>query len=148
MIPLDPNVQLDAQQKTLTTRAMLQIAQVDTASTPEELLLIRTFYEDGSEVTPFAQLVADSAAAAPLPADAFPQSEQRDLVIASCLMVAHADGHFSAAERIATQAIAGQIGMTAERHDELLTLVQEDLLARIAGLPDSASVVKVIQEMS
>lgn len=148
MIPLDPNVQLDAQQKTLATRAMLQIAQVDAASTPEELLLIRSFYEDGSEITPFAQLLAESAHAAPLPANAFPEAGQRDLVVASCLMVAHADGHFSPAERAATQAIAAQIGMPAERHQQLITLVQENLLASIAGLPDSASVVKVAQEMN
>ncbi len=147
MIPLDQNVQLDTQQKTLATQALLQVAQVDAAGTPEELLLIRAFYEDGNEVTPFAQLVAEASDAPPLSADAFPKAEQRDLVVASCLMVAHADGHFSASERATTQAIAAQIGMSADRHNELMTLVKEHLLAQIAGLPDSGSVVKVAQEM-
>lgn len=146
MIPLQ-DVQLDATQKTLATRALLRVAQVDDASTAEELLLIRGFYEDGSEITPFATLLADAKQPAALSASAFPEAGQRDLVVASCLMVAHADGHYSAAERTVTQTIASEIGMPVARHDELVALVQDYLLAQLAPLPDSGSVVKVGEEM-
>ena len=78
----------------------------------------------------------------------FPDPEQKDLVVGSCLMVAYADGTLSQAERDATVAsVAQQIGMSGERLSQLVEIVQDHLLAQLSGLPDAQSVVKVGQEL-
>lgn len=150
MLPFTDAVELDLSQKTLTTRAMLEVAQVDAGHVAEEIALIRAFYEADAEPgqIPFDSLLAASSQAAPLAADSFPQAEQRDLVISSCLMVAYADGQYSPAERTAIAAIAARIGMDSARFTMLDDIVQDHLLSQLANLPDAESVVRIGAEMS
>ena len=149
MLPLNATVELDLAQKALVTRAMLEIAQVDAGHVAEEIALIRSFYEADAEPAqiPFDSLLAASSQAAPLTADSFPEPDQRDLVISSCLMVAYADGQFSLAERDATLAIASRIGMPSERFAALDGIIQDHLLSQLASLPDAESVAKVGAEL-
>lgn len=150
MLPFNDAVELDLAQKSLTTRAMLEVAQVDAGHVAEEIALIRAFYEADAEPgqIPFDSLLAASSQAAPLAADSFPQAEQRDLVISSCLMVAYADGQFSQAERTAIAAIAERIGMDAARFKMLDDIIQDHLLSQLANLPDAESVARVGAEMN
>ncbi len=150
MLPFNDAVELDLAQKSLATRAMLEVAQVDAGHVAEEIALIRAFYEADAEPgqIPFDSLLAASSQAAPLAADSFPQAEQRDLVISSCLMVAYADGQYSQAERTAIAAIASRIGMDSARFKMLDDIVQDHLLSQLANLPDAESVARVGAEMA
>lgn len=150
MLPLNATVELDLSQKALVTRVMLEIAQVDVGHVAEEIALIRSFYEADTELAqiPFDSLLVASSQAAPLAADSFPEPDQRDLVISSCLMVAYADGQFSQAERDAALAIASRIGMPSERFEALDGIIQDHLLSQLANLPDAESVAKVGEELA
>jgi len=149
MLPVNDTVELDTAQKTLATRAMLEVAQVDAGHVAEEITLIRAFYEadvDPSQI-PFDSLLAASSQAAPLTGDSFQTAAQRDLVVSTCLMVAYADGQFSSAERDAITSIADRIGMPGERVEALIDIVQDHLLSQLANLPDAESVAKVGMEL-
>jgi tellurite resistance protein len=150
MLPFNDAVELDLAQKSLATRAMLEVAQVDAGHVVEEIALIRAFYEADAEPgqIPFDSLLAASSQAAPLAVDSFPQAEQRDLVIASCLMVAYADGQCSQAERTVITAIASRIGMDSTRFQSLDDIVQDYLLSQLANLPDAESVARVGVELA
>lgn len=150
MLPFNDAVELDLAQKSLATRAMLEVAQIDAGHVAEEIALIRAFYEADAEPgqIPFDSLLAASSQAAPLVADSFPQAEQRDLVISSCLMVAYADGQYSQAERTVIAAIASRIGMDSARFQMLDDIIQDHLLSQLANLPDAESVARVGAEMA
>jgi tellurite resistance protein len=150
MLPFNDAVELDSAQKSLATRAMLEVAQVDAGHVAEEIALIRAFYEAEAEPgqIPFDSLLAASSQAAPLAADSFPQAEQRDLVIVSCLMVAYADGQCSQTERSVIAAIASRIGMDSARFKSLDDIVQDHLLSQLANLPDAESVARVGVELA
>ncbi len=150
MLPFNDAVELDLAQKSLATRAMLEVAQVDAGHVAEEIALIRAFYEADAELAqiPFDSLLAASSQAAPLSSESFPTAGQRDLVISSCLMVAYADGQFSQAERDAVLAIASSIGMPSERFEALDDIIQDHLLSQLANLPDAESVAKVGEELA
>lgn len=150
MLPFTDAVELDLAQKSLATRAMLEVAQVDAGHVAEEIALIRAFYEADAEPgqIPFDSLLAASSQQAPLNSESFPMAGQRDLVISSCLMVAYADGQFSQAERAAIAAIAERIGMDAARFKMLDDIIQDHLLSQLANLPDAESVARVGAEMN
>lgn len=150
MLPFTDAVELDLAQKSLATRAMLEVAQVDAGHVAEEIALIRAFYEADAEPgqIPFDSLLAASSQQAPLNSESFPTAGQRDLVISSCLMVAYADGQFSQAERTAIAAIAERIGMDAARFKMLDDIIQDHLLSQLAKLPDAESVARVGAEMN
>lgn len=150
MLPFNDAVELDLAQKSLATRAMLEVAQVDAGHVAEEIALIRAFYEADAEPgqIPFDSLLAASSQQAPLNSESFPMAGQRDLVISSCLMVAYADGQFSQAERAAIAAIAERIGMDAARFKMLDDIIQDHLLSQLANLPDAESVARVGAEMN
>lgn len=150
MLPLNAAVELDLAQKSLATRALLDIAQVDAGHVAEEIALIRAFYEADAEPgqVPFDSLLAASGQAAGLGPESFPQPEQRDLVIGTCLMVAYADGQCSQAERGAIADLADRIGMARARVQALDEIVQDYLLSQLARLPDAASVARVGAELA
>ncbi len=150
MLPFTDAVELDLAQKSLATRAMLEVAQVDAGHVAEEIALIRAFYEADAEPgqIPFDSLLAASSQQAPLNSESFPMAGQRDLVISSCLMVAYADGQFSQAERAAIAAIAERIGMDAARFKMLDDIIQDHLLSQLANLPDAESVARVGAELA
>lgn len=151
MLPLNTAVDLDLAQKTLATRAMLEVARIDAGHVAEEIALIRAFYEADTEPgqAPFDSLLqvtpgADSS----LGADSFPQAEQKELVVGFCLMVAYADGQCSQAERAAIGAIAQRLGLDPQRVGALDDIIQDHLLSQLANLPDAASVARVGAELA
>lgn len=144
------NIHLDPQQKIFVTQAMLRVALVDEVYTDEEVMLIRTFYEEEMDgaAPAFATLVAEARQPMPLERVEFTLPEQRDLAISLCLMAAYADGNFTGGERSAILTIADLIGMPRSRFDEVVDLVQDHLLAQLSSLPDSSSVAKISEEMT
>jgi len=147
MFFLAKDVQFNVEQRTQATLAMLQVALVDDVCTVEEQMLIRAFYEDGTEVTPFASLLALAKTAPALTADSFPVDGQRDTVVASCILVGYADGTMTAAERKAVRTIAMQIGVPGDRLDQLYQHVQEFMLQDLIRTTDAATLTKLYVEM-
>lgn len=149
MLPQFANVTLDAAQTASATQHLLRVAQVDGARTAEEVALIRDFYDacrnNAADWPPFSALQGEPPAA--VSAATFPEAAQRDLVVASCLLLAYADGALTADELAAVQAVAAEVGMTVARVDELLALVKDTMLAQLARLPDAASVAAVAREL-
>ena len=93
MFPAFDDVSLDADQTVAATQLLLRVAHVDGARTAEEVALIRQFYDGCRNGAPdwpaFDSLqsgTADSDAAGH-----FTEPAQRDMVVATCLMVAYAD---------------------------------------------------------
>lgn len=154
MISLLTDLRLSRQQIIAATQAMLRIAHVDGARTAEEVALIRLFYAGCNESDAataadwpaFDALVAGSPAAR-LAAAEFPDRDGREMVLATCIMVAYADGELSAPELAALHALAADLGIDAERFEHLLALVKDHMLAQLAGLPDAGSVAAVAREL-
>lgn len=150
MIPIDSSTRLDATQKVLATQAMLNIAHVDAAGLQDEVALIRAFFEDvsqGESRIPFADLLQNARTELSLNPAMFPDPAQKDLVVGSCALVAYADGVLSKAEREAVMAVARQIGMPAERFEQLVDIIRDHLLSQLLRLPDAQSVARVSQEL-
>jgi len=149
MFPQFADVSLNADQTVAATQLLLRIAQVDGTRTAEEVALIRQFYDacrNGADDWPaFDSLQTETQNTNP--AGAFPTAAQRDMVLATCLLVAYADGSLIAEELLAVRAVAAEIGMPANRVDELLGLVKDYMLAHLARLPDAASVAVVAREL-
>jgi uncharacterized tellurite resistance protein B-like protein len=149
MFPLLENVSLNADQSVAATRLLLRVAQVDGAKTAEEVALIRLFYEGGRNDSA-GWPAFDTLQAAPQDgefAHTFGEAAQRDLVIATCLMVAYADGVLTSEELAAVRAVAAQVGTSPVRVDELLALVKDYMLAHLSRLPDASSVAAVAREL-
>jgi len=149
MFPAFDDVSLDADQTVAATQLLLRVAHVDGARTAEEVALIRQFYDGCRNGAPdwpaFDSLqsgTADSDAAGH-----FTEPAPRDVVVATCLMVAYADGALIDKELAAVHAVAAEIGMAATRVDELLALVKDYMLAQLARLPDAGSVAAVAREL-
>jgi DnaJ-domain-containing protein 1 len=77
----------------------------------------------------------------------FPDAGHRDMILALCIMVAYADGDYSAAERTAVLAAAASLGASGERVEQILAQVKDYMLAQLAHLPDAASVAVVAKEL-
>lgn len=146
MFPLMSEVTLTPPQMAAATSAMLRIAHVDDACTAEEVELIRTFYGDGIQGPSFEALLGSYASTSPSAAD-FADAGAREMVLATCIMVAYADGELSAPELTALHALATGLGVDSGRFEHLLALVKDQMLARLAGLPDAGSVAAVAREL-
>jgi tellurite resistance protein len=146
MFPLMTDVTLTPSQIVAATSAMLRIAHVDEACTAEEVGLIRAFYGDDTGRPSFDALLGSFKTTSARAAD-FADAGSRDLVLATCIMVAYADGELSAPELAALHPLATDLGVDSGRFDHLLALVKDHMLARLAGLPDAGSVAVVAGEL-
>ncbi|MEF8703302.1 MAG: hypothetical protein V5B32_08640 [Candidatus Accumulibacter sp. UW26] len=149
MFPLLENISLNADQSLAATRLLLRIAQVDGAKTDEEVALIRGFHDSGRDPSidwPAFETLQEAGPDADL-AGTFAAGAERDLVVATCLMVAYADGVLSAEELAAVRGVADEIGTPAGRVDEILALVKDYMLGQLARLPDAGSLVVVAREL-
>jgi hypothetical protein len=147
MFPLITDAPFSQEQVLQITGAMLLIAHVDNAGTVEEVAMIQDFYNgfcssEAGDWPAFATIGASSPAAA-----CFPESGQREMLMAICMMVAFADGIMSADERAALKAMAADLSVGEERFEEILALVKDHMLMQLAGLPDAGSIVAVAREL-
>jgi hypothetical protein len=89
MFPLLQDVSLNADQCIAATRLLLRIAHVDGAKTNEEVALIRLFYDggrNGSADWPAFETLEEDGRGGDL-TRIFGEAAERDLVLATCLMV-------------------------------------------------------------
>lgn len=151
MIPFSITTPMTAKQTIAATNALLQVARVDAACTQAEVDLIRTFYQSFSadEAMPaFDTLLGQNTGMASGADVLLSDPEHREFVVGACVMVAYADGQLSDAETESIHGVGRALGVSAERIGQIIALVQDHLLSQLAGLPDSASVAKVAQELS
>ena len=149
MFPLLENVSLDADQSIAATRLLLRIAHVDGARTTEEVALIRWFHDSGCDASvdwPAFDSLQEAGPGSEFSCT-FGAAAERDLVVATCLMVAYADGVLTPEELAAVRDVAEEIGMPSTRVDELLALVKDYILSQLANLPDAGSVAVVAREL-
>lgn len=141
---------LSAAEVVMLARAMLSVATIDGIH-PSEAALIGQFYESSrsAEMPPTASVLVKAEAQPFQPTEvAGCNDEFADTLVLMCLMTAHADGQFTAAERACVQAIATAAGIAAPRYDALLADVRDQLVGALAHLPDSGSVAKVLGELT
>lgn len=151
MIPFSMSKPMTADQIVAATNALLRVARVDAACTQEEIALIRAFYEaNGSNdsMPAFATLLDKPAGDMEGSKVLLPDTEQREFVLAACVMVAYADGQLSEAERRSIQEVGVEIGVSDPRIDEIVKVVQDHLLAQLSHIPDTGAVVKVARELA
>jgi hypothetical protein len=113
MFPLLENVSLDADQSIAATRLLLRIAHVDGARTTEEVALIRWFHDSGCDASvdwPAFDSLQEAGPGGEFSCT-FGAAAERDLVVATCLMVAYADGVLTPEELAAVRDVAEEIGM-------------------------------------
>ncbi len=143
MFPFKTDVQFSSEQILKLVAAMLFIANVDVAGTAEEVAMIQKFYDGFRDDLPAFGTIEASP---PLPGS-FPEAEQREILMATCVMVAFADGVMSDNELKAVKNMAEKFDITEEKFEELLSLVKDYMLMQLAGLPDTDSVIKVAREL-
>lgn len=150
MFPLKTDTPLTQEHVVAMTRLMLQVANVDDEKTAEEVALISSFYEGCAKASKgwqdFSSLANESAGPTIVASD-FADQGQREMAVATCLMVAWADGAFSPSEDESVRSIALRLGVDNERFAQVLALVKDHLLAQFARLPDTGSIVAVAKEM-
>ena len=109
MFPLKTDTPLTQEHVVAMTRLMLQVANVDDEKTTEEVALISSFYEGcakaGKGWQDFASLANESAVPT-IAASDFADPGQREMAVATCLMVAWADGAFSPREDEAVRSLS------------------------------------------
>ena len=147
MFPFATDTGFSREQIILATAAMLKVVQVDDAGTAEEIAMIRQFYEDlktgGEENWPLFESIEPASPSS----SAFPDMNQREMLLATCTMAAYADGVLSSQELDAIKTLARDLDMPRERMDQILELVKDHLLMQLSGIPDTESIVNVARNM-
>ena len=151
MFPLKTDTPFTPEQVVEVTRAMLQIAHVDGAGTAEEVAMIGQFYDgfrdSGVGEWPGFETICNDFGGVSLSATLLPDPEQREMIVATCIMVAFADGVMTDAELTALRKISENISISNDRFEQILALVKDFMLMQLAGLPDTESIMAVAREL-
>ena len=151
MFPLKTDTPFTRDQVVAVTRAMLQIAHVDGAGTAEEVAMIGQFYDGfrnlGGQEWPGFETVSRDFMKTSVSADVFPDAEQREMIVATCIMVAFADGEMTGDELSALRTMAKSLNITNDRFEQILALVKDHMMSHLSGLPDTASIIAVAREL-
>jgi len=151
MFPLKTDTPFTRDQVVAVTRVMLQIAHIDRAGTAEEVSMIGQFYDGfrtpGGEGLPEFKTVTRDFNQASVSADDFPDVEQREMITATCIMVAAADGEISPDELSGLREMSEHLAIPVDRFEEILALVKDHMLQQLARLPDTGSIIAVAKEL-
>jgi Tellurite resistance protein TerB len=145
---MNPNLQLSAPQVLALTAAMLAVSHVDGVH-PAETQLIQQFYEGSREgdMPAFADVQGSHPSAQELLKQLTFDTEFAEALVASCLMVAYADGDLTDNELATARGFASAYGVSTEQFDGELQVVRDALLGSLASLPDAASVAALAKEL-
>lgn len=151
MFPLKTDTPFTRDQVISVTRAMLHVAHVDSAGTAEEVAMVGQFYEgfrnsNGGEWPGF-ETISNDIGGVSLSAELFPDVEQREMIVATCIMVAFADGVMSEKELAAVRSMSENLAVSSDRFEQILALVKDFMLMQLSGLPDPESIMKVAREL-
>lgn len=147
MFPLATDTPLNRNQIIHVIGAMLKIAYVDEAGTADEVAMIREFYQGVQEPGTDGWPAFESIAPASPTADLFPDAAQKEMLMATCMMTAFADGIMSDKELSALKEFSSYLDVSEERFVQIMALVKDYMLMQLAGLPDAESIVKVARDL-
>jgi tellurite resistance protein len=130
-------------------RGMYEVAKTDGVHNTE-LVMMRGFYEDCQRevkaLTSFDDLIK-------LPFDlneakaVLNTDDRKAALLQSCVMVAYADGRYSAGERTKIQSLAAGIGVTAEALLTIETAVADSLMEQISKIRNIDALQEVAAEI-
>ena len=130
-------------------RAMHDIARTDGVHDAERVML-RSFYDncqrEAAALATFDDLIAmpfDLAAVI----DDFRQPVQKAALLHSCLLLAHADGNYSAGERAKVQEFAAALGVSAAELGRIEEGVADHLLQQISRISNVDALQAVAKEL-
>ena len=130
-------------------RAMHDVALTDGVHDAERVML-RGFYDncqrEAAALASFDDLIGmpfDLAAVV----DDFRQPEQKGALLHSCLLLAHADGSYSAGERAKVQEFAAALGVSAEELGAIEEGVADHLLQQISRISNVDALQEVAKEL-
>jgi len=144
------NAHLELPQLQAIVRAMYEVALTDGVHDAERVLL-RGFYDgiqqDAQALTSFDDLIKvpfDLHAIA----DTFKTPEQEAALLHSCLLLAHADGNYSTAERNKIASFAVALGVSASDLAQLEDAVSDHLLQQISRITNVDALREVAGKMA
>lgn len=130
-------------------RAMHDVALTDGLHDAERVML-RGFYDncqrEAAALTSFDDLIGMPFDLGSVAGD-FRQPEQKAALLHSCLLLAHADGNYSAGERSKIQAFAGVLGVSAADMDRIEEGVADHLLQQISRISNVEALQEVAKEL-
>lgn len=145
-----PTTTLELHHLQAIVRAMHDIALTDGVHDAERVML-RGFYEscqrDAAALASFDDLVAmpfDLAAIV----DDFTQPAQKIALLHSCLLLAHADGQYSADERRKVQDFAAALGVSDGDLGQIEEGVTDYLLQQISRITNTDALQEVAKELN
>ncbi|MEO8672988.1 MAG: TerB family tellurite resistance protein [Tahibacter sp.] len=131
-------------------RAMHELAVTDGVHDTERVML-RGFYEscqqDAAALTSFDDLIATPFDLASVAAS-FDTPERKGALLQSCLLLAHADGSYSAGERAKVQQFARQLGVSSEELHNLEESVADYLVQQISRISNIDALQEVAAKMA
>ncbi|UXI68641.1 TerB family tellurite resistance protein [Tahibacter amnicola] len=148
MSPL-PSASLELHHLQAIVRAMYDVARTDGVH-DAELVMLRGFYEscqrDSGALASFDDIVGmpfDLAAIV----DDFAAAERKAALIHSCLLLAHADGDYSAGERAKVAQFATALGMSTEELAQTEEAVADHLLQQISRISNVDALREVARKL-
>ena len=144
-----PTTTLELHHLQAIVRAMHDVAQTDGVHDAERVML-RGFYEscqrDAAALASFDDLVAMPFDLATI-VDDFKQSAQKIALLHSCLLLAHADGSYSATERAKVQGFADALGVSSGDLEQIEEGVADYLLQQISRISNTDALQEVSREL-
>lgn len=145
-----PTTTLELHHLQAIVRAMHDIALTDGVHDAERVML-RGFYEscqrDAAALASFDDLVAMQFDLAAI-VDDFKQPAQKIALLHSCLLLAHADGSYSAAERAKVQGFADALGVSDGELAQIEEGVADYLLQQISRITNTDALQEVSKELN
>ncbi|MBL8298302.1 MAG: TerB family tellurite resistance protein [Rhodanobacteraceae bacterium] len=145
-----PTTTLELHHLQAIVRAMHDVALTDGVHDAERVML-RGFYEscqrDAAALASFDDLIAmpfDLAAIV----DDFKSPAQKIALLHSCLLLAHADGSYSATERAKVQSFADALGVSSGDLEQIEDGVTDYLLQQISRISNTDALQEVARELS
>ena len=145
-----PTTTLELHHLQAIVRAMHDVAMTDGVHDAERVML-RGFYEscqrDAAALASFDDIVAmpfDLAAIV----DDFKQPAQKIALLHSCLLLAHADGSYSASERAKVQGFADALGVSSGELEQIEQGVADYLLQQISRISNTDALQEVSKELN
>lgn len=145
---LPPSIELHHLQTIV--RAMYAVAQTDGVHDAEKVML-RGFYEACQEESS-ALATYDNLIATPFDANrdvaAFDTPERKGTLLHSCILLAHADGHYSGGERAKITEIAKAMSVTSDELTAIEDGIADHLLQQISRISNTDALREVAAEIA
>ncbi len=146
MLELFPEIEVRAEHAEAMARGLIAVAKADGHIHEREAALIADFYSSVTEsAVDMAALERQDSVDGAYLAATLPSPELRDLFLKTAMLLAYADGSYSAAESKIIGGFAAALGVTDL--ERLETQVKEFLLGQLTHVKNSAAVAEVAKDL-